>query len=143
MRHHLGIGIGGEFLAERTEFLAQFLEILDDAVVDDGDLVGRMRVRVVLGRPPMGRPARMADADRAGERLLLQDGAEIAELSFRAAAVDPAILQRRDAGGIVAAIFEALQAVEQQGSHFRLADDADDAAHARVLLTTFYPVSIV
>ena len=61
---------------------AQFAEILDDAVVHDRELLGRMRMRVVLGRAAMRRPARVADADRAGERLaaetLLRDCLQLA-----------------------------------------------------------------
>src|SRR6266540_167016 len=46
----------------------------------DRDLVGGMRVGVVLARPSMGCPARMADAGGAGQRLLLQQRFKIANL---------------------------------------------------------------
>jgi hypothetical protein len=62
MRHHFGVGLAGEFRALLFQHLPQFAEILDDAVVDHGDVVGRMRMRVVLGRPAVGRPAGVADA---------------------------------------------------------------------------------
>ena len=49
--------------------LPQFAEILDDAVVNHGDVVGRMRMRVGLIRLAMGGPAGMADAGMTGERF--------------------------------------------------------------------------
>ena len=46
---------------------AQRLEILDDAVVDDDDVADDVRVRIVLGRRAVRRPARMRDAGEPGE----------------------------------------------------------------------------
>ena len=108
---------------------AQLVEILDDAVVDDRDAVGRMRMRVDLGRPAMGRPAGVADADRAGERLASQPLLEVLELAFGAAARQVALLQRRDAGGVVAAIFEALERIDHQGRDRLATQYPDDPAH--------------
>ena len=86
MRDHLGVGLRGEFVAVALQLVAQFGEILDDAVVDDGDAVGEMRMRVGLVGHAVGRPARVADADRAVERLVLQPALEIDQLAFGAAA---------------------------------------------------------
>ena len=69
MRDDLAVGLGRELGALGFELAAQFAEILDDAVVHDGQPIGRVRMRVVLGRPAMRRPAGVADADRARERL--------------------------------------------------------------------------
>src|SRR5215510_9448726 len=77
----------------------------------------------------MGGPAGVADADGTGQRLARQQRLEVAELALGAPARDVAVHQRGDAGGIVAAICEALETVEQQRRHRRLADDAEDAAH--------------
>ena len=65
MQHDLGIGFGLEDRALLLERLAQFAKILDDAVMDHGDALGRVRMRVVLGRPAVGRPAGMADPGMA------------------------------------------------------------------------------
>ena len=51
------------------ELAAQLDEILDDAVVHDRELFGGVRMGVVLGRPAMGRPAGVADADGSRQRL--------------------------------------------------------------------------
>jgi hypothetical protein len=42
---------------------------------------------------------------------------EVAQLAFGAAALEPAVLQRRDSRGIVAAIFEPLQRVDDLVRH--------------------------
>ena len=46
-------------------------EVLDDAVVDDGDLAGGVAVRVgvAVGGPAVGGPAGVAQAGGAGQRL--------------------------------------------------------------------------
>ncbi len=73
-RHRLGVGLGVELVAEPRELALQRLEILDDAVMDDGDPVGGDRVGVAFGRLAVRRPARMADADRAVHRLAIKPG---------------------------------------------------------------------
>ena len=51
--------------------LLQVEVVLDDAVVDDDDLAGAVavRMRVLLGRAPVRRPARVADAVVARQRI--------------------------------------------------------------------------
>ena len=44
-------------------------EVLDDAVVDDGDAAGLVRVGVALGGRAVGRPAGVADAGLAADRV--------------------------------------------------------------------------
>ena len=64
MGDDLGVGLALEDAALGLHLLAQRLEILDDAVVDDGDAVDDVRMGVADGRRAMGRPAGMGDADR-------------------------------------------------------------------------------
>ena len=78
MGDDLGVGLGRELGAAALELGAQLGEILDDAVVDDGDAVGRMRMGVGLVRPAMGRPAGVADADGAASGSFEQPHLEIA-----------------------------------------------------------------
>ena len=72
MRDDFGVGLGCEFGALAFQLAPQLAEILDDAVMHDRELFGGVRMRVVLGRPAMRRPAGMADADGADERLARQ-----------------------------------------------------------------------
>ncbi len=113
MRDHLGVGLGPELGALLHQLFAQLAEVLDDAVVDDREAVGGVRMRVAFGRPAVGRPAGVADADGAGERLARELGFEIAQLAFGAAAREVAVFERGDARGVVAAIFEALERVDE------------------------------
>ena len=82
MQHNLGVGLGVELGALLFELFAQLAEIFDDAVVNDGELVGRVRMGVGLVRLAVRRPARVADADLAEERLFLQPLLEIFQFAF-------------------------------------------------------------
>ena len=94
----LGIGLGGETVSLGGELLAQRLEVLDDAVVDHGEPGRSVRMGVGDRRLAVGRPARMSDADRPGERLGGKFGLEVLELALGAPPLEPAIFERRDAG---------------------------------------------
>ena len=64
MGYDLRVGLAGDGAARRGDLPPQRLKILDDAVVDDGDAVGRVRMRVRFSRSAVRRPARVADAGR-------------------------------------------------------------------------------
>ena len=130
MRDDFRVGLRIEGVAVAGQFLAQLREILDDAVVDDGDAVGEMRVRIGLVRHAVGGPAGVADADGAVQRLALQPALQIDQLALGPAARQFAPLDRGHAGGIVAAIFEALERIHDERRHRRMAHDADYSAHA-------------
>ena len=66
----------------------------------------------------------------AAERLAAQPVLEVAQLALGAAARQRAVLEGGDAGGIVAAIFEALQRVDQLPRDRLTAENADDPAHS-------------
>ncbi len=70
VRDDLGVGLGDEAVALLLQLALQIEVVLDDAVVDDDDLAGAVAVRVsvLLGRPPVRRPARVADPVVAVER---------------------------------------------------------------------------
>ncbi len=129
MSDDLGVGLGQELGAAALQLGAQLGEILDDAVVDDGDAVGRVRMGVDLVRTAVGRPAGVADADGARERLLGKPDLEVAELTLGAAAGKAAGLERRYARRIVAAVFQALQSIDHARRDRRLTEDSDDSAH--------------
>ena len=69
MGGHFAVGLGFKFVAPRRQLVAQFAEIFDDAVMDDGDPRRGMGMGVGFRRRAMRRPARMADAGMAGERI--------------------------------------------------------------------------
>ena len=133
VRDDFGVGFGDETCGLRAELLLQFEIIFDDAVVDDDDFAGAvaMRVRVFFRGAAVRGPARVADAVDAFEgRLRGWTSSRLRSLPGRAADFQFAVLaDDGDARGIVAAIFEALQAVEDERHDLFRADVADNSAH--------------
>ena len=130
MRHHLGVGVACEFRALLFELKPQLAEILDDAVVNHRDVVGGMRMGVVLGRPAVRGPARVPDAGMARERFGAQSRFKVFEFAFGAAAVEMIAFERGDARGILAAIFQPLERIHQLLRDRTAPQNADNAAHA-------------
>ena len=132
MRNHFAVGFGRKLGALGFELAAQLAEILDDAVMHDGEPIGRVRVCIGLVRPAMRCPAGVADPDRAIERFADEFLFQIPELALGAPARQHANLKGGDAGGIIAAVFEALERIDQQRRDRLAADDFDNAAHKTV-----------
>ncbi len=109
-----GIGFGGEDLAGGFEFGAERQVVFDDAVMDDGDAGGAVRVGVGFGGGAVGGPACVADAGGAGEGGRGEGGGEVGEFALGAAAGDGTVDQGGDASTVIAAIGEAAEAVEQE-----------------------------
>ena len=130
----LRVGLREEANALLLEPLLHRKEVLDDAVVNDDDAAGgvAMRVRVLLGGAAVRGPARVPDAEPAGRRVLRDLLREVAELALAARhAHDPVVPDDRDARRVVAAVLEALQAVEENRRRLAVPDVPDDAAHLR------------
>ena len=90
MRDDLGVGLGDERVAFALQLLLQLEIVLDDAVVDDDDAAGAVAVRVgvLLGRPAVRGPARVADAVLAFERIGRDDLLEPRQLAGAAPQLD-------------------------------------------------------
>ena len=84
---------------------------------------------VGLGRLAVRRPAGVADADRAQERRGGELGLEVLELALGAPAFELAVLERRDARRIIAAVFEPLQRVDDRARDRPRPENADNSAH--------------
>ena len=130
MQHRLGVGLGLEHVALGGELVAQLLEVLDDAVVHDGDALVHVRMGVALDRLAVRRPARVAEAGVALQRMVGEPQLEVLELALGAPAVEMAVLDGGDAGRIIAAIFEPPQGVDEIAGDRLRSKYADDAAHA-------------
>src|SRR4029079_7014550 len=103
-----------------------------DAVVDDREPAGftEVRVRVGPGNAAVGCPARMTEAD-IGRRHIDRRSRDLAG---RFLDLDHAVNGNPDTPGVVAAIFEEFEGVEDLLAEIRfLANVAEDAAHERVL----------
>ena len=130
MSDHFGVGLGREFRAFLLQLLAQLAIVLDDAVVNHRETIRGVGMRVALVRLAMRRPARVTDTRLALERLLLKLADEVGELAFGAPARQPPRFQRRDAGGVVAAIGQILQRIDELHRDWLAPEYADDPAHA-------------
>ncbi len=100
-----------------------------------------MRMGIALGGRAMGGPARVADPGAAGERRPVQRRRQVGQLALGAAAVDVAVHQGGDAGAVIAAIFQALQRLQQHGGRRSGPDHAHDAAHQFSFLALFAGLS--
>ncbi len=122
MRDDFRIRLRDERIALGDQPLAQRLEILDDAVVDRGDLaMRRVRMRVRRRGRAVRRPARMRNA---GQRRELRRLGLRREIGHARGADEPPQLRRVGGavddgkpGGIVAAILEPADAVDQDRDH--------------------------
>ncbi|MDQ1154798.1 hypothetical protein QE389_001997 [Brevundimonas sp. SORGH_AS 993] len=130
MSDDLSVGLALVDMALGRQLGLQLGEILDDAVVDQGDAPGLVRVGVGGGGGAVSGPARMADADRPLQRGLGEFSLQIADLALGASALDPVIGHDRDTGGVVAPVFQPLQTVDQTRNDGTVSRDADNAAHA-------------
>ena len=105
MGDYLGVRFRGELRALLFKLFAQFAEILDDAVVHNGEPIGSVGVGIGLVGLPVRGPARVADAYSPLERIAFESPFEITELAFGAAAFKLAVLESCYACGIVTSIF--------------------------------------
>ncbi|MNG91281.1 hypothetical protein D3C79_501880 [compost metagenome] len=128
---NFGIGLRGEHIAEVLELFAQLLVVLDDAVVHDRNFVsGEMRVSIRFARRAVGSPARVGDAQLAGDRFGSDGGFQLGDLANAAAALQRALLGvDGQTGAVVATVLEALEAFDENGSDITLGYGTDDSTH--------------
>ena len=127
-----GVGLGLEPVALAAQLFFQGQVVLDDAVVDHDDvaLAVAVGVGVLLAGAAVGGPAGVADAVDAVERLQPNRLFQVAELALAAADFELAVVaHHRDARRVVAAVFQPLQPVQQDGDDGFLTNVADDSAH--------------
>ncbi len=129
--HRLGVRLGLEHLAFAFELRAQVGVVLDDAVMDHRHPCRPVRVRVAERGGTVRRPARVADAGVAIQRLRARTSARFTSLpgARRRSIRSPSSVAMP--GAVVAAIFEPPQRVQNDASRRPVPDHADDAAHVR------------
>ena len=130
MSGDFAVGFGFKTVASGHQLALQFAEILDDAVMHDGDARGGMGMGIAFGRRAMRRPARVTDAGMAAQRLLLQHRAQPVQIAGGAAARNLAVFQGGDARRVIAAIFQPLQRFQNDRCNIPRARDSDNATHA-------------
>ena len=132
MGEHFGIRIRGEGMPPGLQFIFQFLEILDNPVMDNGNsaILGNMGMGVSLHRKSMRGPSGMPDSRKNRNRLFSRDFFfQYGKFSRRFDNVEPALLFKGHAGGIIAAIFQTPQPVNQQGNGRFSSSISNNSAH--------------
>ena len=90
-----------------------------------------MWVRVLFGGTPVGGPTSVTDAVGAIERTETNGLFEIAQFSFRAADLEVVtFIDDGDAGGVVAAVFEFSQPIDDERHNLFIAYVTNDSTHA-------------
>jgi hypothetical protein len=125
------VGLGFEDGAFGPELFAQLEEVLDDAVVDDDDFAGHAHVGVGVAGVGLavGGPAGVADAEPAVDGFFVNEGGEAGEFAGVAPDLDGAVFQHCEAGGVIAAVLEALEAVQDDRGRVTRPDIANDSTH--------------
>src|ERR1700686_4382838 len=91
-----------------------------------------MWVGIFFCRAAVRRPARVPDAIRAFDRRFGNGFFQVTQLARSAADFQLAVLGNySDAGGVITAIFEFPQALDNDRNDFFRSDITDNAAHAR------------
>ncbi|MNL40138.1 hypothetical protein D3C87_1624630 [compost metagenome] len=128
--HHLGVGLRLETVAHGAQFLAQRFVVLDDAVMHQRDgLVREMRVGVDrIGLAVRG-PARVGNAQRAGQAGRLRLRVQIGHARDGARALQRLVAHDGHAARVIAAVLQATQAFDQDRNDIARGNRADDATH--------------
>ena len=133
---HLGIGLGNERVAVRAQPVLELHVVLDDPVVDQRQLAGAVRVWVGVGvvRTAVRRPAGVRDTRMTNRRVAVaaEVVGQVAELACPLLDEDVALLgEHRDARGVIAAVLESAESLEQDRGGVARPHVPDDAAHGR------------
>jgi uncharacterized hydrophobic protein (TIGR00271 family) len=115
-----------------VELIAKLGEVLDDAVVDDRDLLvlAHVRVGISVGRAAVSGPTSVTySGGRLGQGILAQKGLEVDELAGLLAHLEASVRDDRDARRVVPAVFEAPKARHHDLKGLLLTDVTNDSAH--------------
>src|SRR2546423_11604398 len=134
VRNDFGIGLGYEAMIFFPQIVLQFQIVLDDAVMNDDDAATAiaMRVRVFFRGTAVRGPTGVTNAVGTIDRVVSQDLFEVAQLAFGSANLQLVILVNRgNAGGVVAAIFKLPQTLDDQGYDLFVSDVSDYSTHKK------------
>ncbi|RMM24772.1 hypothetical protein ALQ81_05582 [Pseudomonas syringae pv. pisi] len=135
MDDDFSVGIRCEDVTQAFQLFTQRFVILDDAVVDNCQRVGReMWVGVTLTRGAVGCPTRVGDAQTADQRLAGKCLFQLTDLAGATTALkDAFVAEDCHARAVIAAVFKALEALEQNGRDITFSNGADDSTHGYLL----------
>ena len=133
MQDHLGVGGRLHHRAVAHQLAAQREAVGQVAVVADGEAaaveLGEQRLHVAQDGLAGGRIAHMADRRHAGQAVdHLAAGEVVADEAHAALGMEALAVEGDDAGGLLAAVLQGVQAERGDGGGVGMAEDAEDAA---------------
>ncbi len=132
MSNDFRIRLGGELVAFLDQLLFQAEIVLHNPVVHDHDLAGAVAVgmRIFFRRTAVRGPARVPNAVGAVQRLQADGFFQVAELALGAPQLQSLpVAGHCNSSGIVAAILQPPQALNDDWNYTLLTDVADNATH--------------
>src|SRR5208337_780158 len=129
-----GVSLGGELVSLLSKLLFERQVVFDDAVVDDDDASGAVAVGVSIFFGGTATRCKEGVADAIGSVEWPQpDGLfEVAQLALGAANLQAfSVTADGNAGGIVAAVLQPPQAINDYRHNRFLSNVADNTAHGR------------
>ena len=130
--HHLGVRLRLEGDALIDQKFLQLRVIFDDAVVHHGDPAApaHLRVGVDVGRRPVGGPAGVPDADLPVDgRAALNEVGQHLKPALGLGHLQLRAVKDRHARGVVPAVFQTGQPIQQDGGRLLFSDKTYNAAH--------------
>ena len=133
VRQYLGVGLRLEQVTFGLEPGLDRQIVLEDAVVhdDDGARAVGVRVSVLLRRPAVRRPPRVPDPERAVERALPEHRLQVAQPAGAPPDLEHPVGHHRDPRGVVPAVFQPLEPVQDDAGGALSPDVPDNPTHAR------------
>jgi len=131
MSQDLRVGLRSKGMTLTDELIPQLLKILDDPVMNERQFPALIEVRVgiFVGHLPVGRPPGVSDAGGSVGWFALNQLRQARDAARALAQLHHTVFHRRDARGVVPAIFQPAQTVQQDRSRFCIADISDYPAH--------------
>src|SRR5690348_924044 len=90
-------------------------------------------MRVALGDAAVRRPARVTEPVRRDRAVRPCGRPKVREVADGADVVEPVLLEERKAGGVVTAVLETLEPLQEQRLRFTRPHVSDDSAHPKLL----------
>ena len=118
-----------------------------DTIVNDRNTVARiqMGVSIFLAGPAVGCPTRVSHPDMPARGRGCKRRLETNHLPDRPAKMQLSLINGGNSRGIVAAVFQTLESVQQDRLSIPFADISNDSAHRRLALGSgnFGPISLI
>ena len=132
LHHHLGVGLGTKLIALVQELAFQLRKVLDNTVVHHRNVAAaaHMGMGIDVVGFAVGGPAGVTDAQAAGQvRPLVGQILQHLQAALGLLHPHPAFTAYGDTGGVIAAVFQPLQSVQQNGGGLLPAHITYDSTH--------------